>query len=187
MYRKFDSTHVTCSSLKTNRFKIKGWCKIAVSFACLVLLASCATSSGPAFVQTTPDTGKAIIYVYKVGRFLGSGNSWHLSANGQRIAILINEGYIPYVADTGNVTFSVKLRPGIGTLLTAAFMPEAELITINAEPNKTYFVRFRLGPSMELVSSEQGLQENQNSKQFPLNERDFQENQNSKTSTNSEN
>ncbi len=158
MLKKIKPFPIIIKFLPVNHFLKEGSRRIAVILVCLVLLASC-SASGPRFLRETPDTVKANIYVYKVGRFVGSANAWYLSANGRRITVVKNEGYFPFAADPGNVTFSAKLRAGFGTLLLAAFIPEAELITINVEPNKEYFVRFRLGPSMELVPKEQGLKE----------------------------
>ncbi|BBO86459.1 hypothetical protein DSCO28_70250 [Desulfosarcina ovata subsp. sediminis] len=146
-------------------FKRLSSSKFIVS-VCFILLVSCSTASGPTFEEIAPSDYQSIIYIYKVGSFRGSALSWNLSANGKPITIVTNKGYFPYIAGVGNVTFSAKIRAGFGTLLSAAFDSGPELISINVEPNKSYFVKVRVGSAHdlvpELVPIEQGLHEIKN-------------------------
>lgn len=124
----------------------------------IAVLASGCAAAGPRFAKLPPSTNEAVIYVYRQSFIAGSANVWDLYANGAPIAEVSNGGYVAYVTDPGNVTFSAKLRPGI-LLLTSLLIREEELITVYAEPGESYYVRFNLGPSMELMPNTDGERE----------------------------
>lgn len=129
---------------------------LIVTMACIIT--GCG-ATGKAYVASTPTSGHALIYIYRLGRVPGSANAWYLSANGTRITTVTNGGYFAYDAKPGNVTFSAKLRPSILNFLFAIFMPEEEMITVNVEPDNVYFVKFDHkfnGPYMEVVDKSIG-------------------------------
>lgn len=124
----------------------------------LGLFVSGCAASGMPFAKLQPPNDKAVIYIYRPSFIAGSANVWNLSANGSPIADVSNGGYIAYVTDPGNVTFSAKLRPGL-LLITSILIREEELITVYAEAGSSYYIRFNLGPSMEMIPNEEGERE----------------------------
>lgn len=129
-----------------------------VIFVIACMMVGC-SATGKTFIPSTPTVDSGIIYIYRTSRFLGSGNVWDLSANGALVTAVINGGWFAYDSKPGSVTFFSKLRPGIGTLVTAPFMSEKEMITINVEVGEVYFVKFdhtSKGPYMELVDKDKG-------------------------------
>jgi uncharacterized protein DUF2846 len=137
-----------------------------ISYLFLVLVMVClmvgCSATGKTFVPSTPTVDSGIIYIYRPSRFLGSGNVWDLRANGTRVTAVQNGGWFAYDSKPGSVTFYSKLRPGLGTLITALFMSEKEMITINVEAGEVYFVKFdhaSKGPYMELVDKDKGKSE----------------------------
>ena len=137
---------------------------IALLIACTI--ASC-SATGKAFVPMELEANKALIYIYRPDRFLGSGNVWHLNANGSKVTAIRNGGWFAYYSEPGDVTFFSNLRPGVGTILPGMIDSDKEMITIGVEAGKTYFVKFdhrMSGPYMELVDKSTGESEIQDLK-----------------------
>lgn len=139
------------------------WVKRAVVRLFLIcgvgFVGACASASGPKFTPVAAQTDKAVIYIYRVGSIVGAANSWHLQANGKRVTKVTNGGYYVHYSRPGNVTFSAELQPGVGTLLLAPLLPVEELITVPAKAGEIYYVRFKIGPSMQLVNQFEGQSE----------------------------
>lgn len=134
---------------------------------CLLVAVACGVAAcgarGKPFAAATPPTNHALIHVYRPQRGVGGANRWYLSANGRRLTTITNGGYFTYEAEPGNVTFGAKLRPSPAILyldwFIALVLREEELITITVEANQGYFVRFNIGPTMELVDTQTGEDE----------------------------
>lgn len=137
----------------------------AVGLIAGALLVACG-AHGPRFELANPEAGHGLIYVYRRGGALGGANSWHLWANGTHLGVVSNGGYFAYPAAPGNVTFKAQLKFNPLTLI-GPLLPQEELITIPVEEGEVYFVRFKIGPSMELVSKDVGEKEMRNMREFP--------------------
>lgn len=88
-----------------------------------VLLSSCA-SSGPQFsaVSAIPD-GKAVIYVYRPWRIVGSaGVDWPIAVDGRRIGDLANGEYVSVLVSPGLHTVDLGI-PDPGPLESATSIP----------------------------------------------------------------
>lgn len=124
-------------------------------------IAGC-SATGKNFVPVGLEANKALIYIYRPDRFLGSGNVWYLSANGAQVTAVRNGGWFAYHSNPGDVTFYSNLRPGVGTVIYGALDSDKKMITIGVEAGKTYFVKFDhrfSGPYMELVDKSTGESE----------------------------
>ena len=128
------------------------------------LIGAACAATGPVFSPMEPPARKALIYVYRIAGVVGAGAAFNLKANEKGIAIVGNGGYYAYLSNPGTITFSAKLRPGLGHLL--AFQEWDDLLTIEAEPKTVYYVRFRIGPTMELVRADVGKGELRGLKRF---------------------
>lgn len=131
----------------------------ALLIACTI--AGC-SATGINFVPVGLEANKALIYIYRPDRFLGSGNVWYLSANGAQVTAVRNGGWFAYHSKPGDVTFYSNLRPGVGTVLHGMIDSDKEMITIGVEAGKTYFVKFdhrMSGPYMELADTSTGESE----------------------------
>lgn len=72
-------------------------------FSLVVGLPGCATTSGPLFKESPVPGGKAVLYFYRESAIMGSGVTHELYVNGEYLAEVTNGGYIPFVADPGQV------------------------------------------------------------------------------------
>ncbi len=72
-------------------------------FPLVVWLQGCATTSGPLFKQSPVPEGKAVLYFYREWDFRGAALNHELYVNGDYLTEVTNGGYIPYVADPGQV------------------------------------------------------------------------------------
>lgn len=81
-----------------------------VAAALLSTLLSACAASGPAFtsVSLTPDSPKALVYVYRPNRVAGSAINYTVKANGTPVTKLENGGYFPLVIDPGSIEFEAK-------------------------------------------------------------------------------
>lgn len=136
-----------------------------------LLLAACLTgcASGPRFrevprLSVPPD--KALLYIYRPAAFVGGGGTEELRVNSQHLGNIHNGGFLAYLAAPGRLDFTARLRPEFGTLLLAPLRPECELLTLDAAPGQTYYLRFWhsttwgiFDPKMELVDHDTGARE----------------------------
>ena len=121
------------------RFNFLFGLSISLLIACTI--AGC-SATGKIFVPIEHEANTALIYIYRPDRFLGSGNVWHLNANGAKVTEIRNGGWFAYHSKPDDVTFYSNLRPGVGTILPGMMDSDKEMITISVEAGKTYFVKF---------------------------------------------
>ena len=149
------------------------------TFAFLIIILTLCTISGCSatgkpFMPVKQTEDKALIYIYRPDRFLGSGNVWYLSDNEQQLTMVNNGGWFAYHKNPGNITFYSNLRPGIGTVLPGMLDSDKKMITFDVVAGRTYYVKFdhrMSGPYMELVDSKLGEKEVQGLKLFDRIER----------------
>ncbi len=76
---------------------------VAFLFPLVVGFQGCA-ATGALFKEVQVPEGKAVLYFYREWGFEGSGVAQELYVNGEYLVEVTNGGYIPYVADPGQVT-----------------------------------------------------------------------------------
>ena len=149
------------------------------SFALIItILTLCAipgcSATGKSFIPVEQTEDKALIYIYRPDRFLGSGNVWYLSDNGKQLTMVNNGGWYAYHKNPGNITFYSNLRPGVGAILPGMLDSDKKLIAFDVVAGRTYYVKFdhrMSGPYMELVDNKLGEKEIQGLKLFDRIER----------------
>jgi hypothetical protein len=117
------------------------------------LTAASAQDAKPAPPATAPSAGKALVYIYRVGRFVGSASHDHLYVNGVYLAYLKNSEYAGMEVDPGTVvvTGSTEMyyAGGIATSSYAGIKngtkKENERIRLDAEAGKTYYMKWTSG------------------------------------------
>ena len=116
--------------------------------------------------NNTPESGKAVIYVYRLGKLLGAANYWLLYADKAYVGKMLNSNYVRVEAAPGTVVFSQLHQMHDVTLLWAlGNMVEKDVKEIDrfqVEAGKTYYIRWTLhmtGPKMELMDQDQGEKE----------------------------
>jgi hypothetical protein len=126
---------------------------ILVAFCTLVFSGSLtiapAQDTKPAAQPTVPSPGKAMVYIYRVGRFVGSAAHDHLFINGVYLAELLNGEYAGMEVTPGAVvvTGMPKMYYGgiiqsTGAAMNDARTKETERIRFNAEAGKTYYLKW---------------------------------------------
>ena len=149
-------------------------------FSLVVGLPGCATTSGPLFKEVPVPEDKAVLYFYREWDFRGSAYNHELYVNGEYFAEATNGGYIPYIADSGQVNIvSHQLRnkffrdTGIMSQPLGTFESFGNLgpgiIEVNA--NEVYYFKYQLiwgtGFRLTRVPQEIGKQEIQGLNLFP--------------------
>ncbi len=96
--------------------------------------------------------GKALIYIYRVGRFVGSAAHDHLFINGVYVAYLLNSEYawLEVAPGTAVVTGMPEMYYGgivqsTGAALSEARRKENERIRLDVEAGKTYYLKWTSG------------------------------------------
>jgi hypothetical protein len=99
-----------------------------------------------------PSAGKALIYIYRVGRFVGSAAHDHLFINGVYVAYLLNGEYawMEVAPGTAVVTGTPEMYYGgiiqsTGAALNDARKKENERIRLDVEAGKTYYLKWTSG------------------------------------------
>lgn len=137
--------------------------RACISLACL-LLAICAFAfllTGPLVVAQdkkqsavlpAPSAGKAIVCIYRVGRFTGSSSHDELYINGTHVGKLLNGEYLFMEVPPGTVIVSGLPKEYYGSLimsagaaLNQARQKENERVHFDAEANKTYYLKWTAG------------------------------------------
>jgi hypothetical protein len=113
------------------------------------LRVAAAQDSKPAAPPTSPSPGKALVYIYRVSRFVGSAAHDHLYINGTYLAYLLNGEYawMEVAPGTVVVTGFPKMYYGsiimsAGAALSDARTKENERIRFEAEAGKTYYLKW---------------------------------------------
>lgn len=132
---------------------------ILLAFCALVLLgslpAASAQDSKPAVAvpPTGPSPGKALIYIYRVGRLVGSASHDHLYINGVYVAYLLNGEYAWLEVDPGTavVTGMPEMYYAGGAVMSSyaaikdSTKKENERIRLEVEAGKTYYLKWTSG------------------------------------------
>jgi len=137
--------------------RLKRTCRSLAS----LLLAICAFAfllTGPlvvaqdkkqASVLPAPSGGKAIVCIYRVGRFTGSASHDELYVNGTHLAKLLNGEYAFMEVDPGTIVVSglTKMYYGsvimsAGAALNDARKKENERIRFEAEAGQSYYLKW---------------------------------------------
>jgi hypothetical protein len=111
-----------------------------------------AQSSDQATPPSAPPPGKARIYIYRPGRFVGSAAHDHLFINGVYVAYLLNGEYAWLEVAPGNavVTGMPEMYYGgiiqsTGAALSEARRKENERIRLDVAANQTYYLKWTSG------------------------------------------
>ena len=114
----------------------------------LVTLAS-AQDAKPMPPPTAPSPGKALVYIYRVGRFTGSAAHDHLYVNGVYLAYLKNDEYAGTEVNPGAVVvtglpemYTVDVFTAAGAAVNDVKKKETERIRFEAEAGKTYYLKW---------------------------------------------
>ncbi len=129
---------------------------ILIAFFALLLFGGLTPASAqdakPAPPPTTPSVGKALVYIYRVGRFTGSASHDHLYVNGVYLAYLKNGEYAGMEVGPGTVVvtglpemYTVDIFTAAGSAVNDATRKENERIRFEAEAGKTYYLKWTSG------------------------------------------
>jgi len=129
---------------------------ILLAFFALLLFGSLAPAAAqdakPAPPPTAPSAGKALVYIYRVGRITGSASHDHLYVNGVYLAYLKNGEYAGTEVGPGTVVvtglpemYTVDIFTAAGSAVNDATRKENERIRFEAEAGKTYYLKWTSG------------------------------------------
>lgn len=103
----------------------------------------------PAPPPTAPSPGKALVYIYRVGRFTGSASHDHLYVNGIYLAYLKNGEYAGTEVNSGTVIvtglpemYTVDIFTAAGAAVNDATRKMNERIRFEAEAGMTYYLKW---------------------------------------------
>ena len=98
---------------------------------------------------TAPSAGKALVFIYRVGRITGSASHDHLYVNGVYLAYLKNGEYAGMEVGPGKVVvtglpemYTVDIFTAAGAAVNDATRKENERIRFEAEAGKTYYLKW---------------------------------------------
>lgn len=137
---------------------------------CLVLaLCSVATgctshATGSIFKQVTnapPDM--SVVYIYRQRRTLGNAARFSFWGNDQRLGLMGSSGYFVHLTNDRRVKYHAVSRGQYGEW-TEALNFSDDLLEIDLEPGKTYYLRWKMGLtlSLEKVPESVGKEEMKN-------------------------
>lgn len=143
------------------RHGLNGWPVSAAIFlfVCALLLvcelpAVWAQEGKAAPPPTNPSPGKALVYIYRVGRFTGSAAHDHLYVNGVYLAYLKNSEYAGTEVNPGPVvvTGSTEMYYAGGVAMSSyaevknSTKKENERIRLDVEAGKAYYLKWTSEP-----------------------------------------
>lgn len=108
---------------------------LGLSLLPALMLAACATATGPAFTQLeAPLSNKAQLYLYRKSALYASGASYAVAnvATKQKLGELFNASYLVLPLDAGKHVLSVDERG----------FTSAKTFEVQAEAGKNYFVEY---------------------------------------------
>jgi hypothetical protein len=166
---------------------------ILLAFYALVLLGSMTVASAqdakpaapdqaaaavPTPPPTTPSPGKALIYIYRTGRFVGSAAHDHLYVNGVYLAYLKSSEYAGMEVDPGTVvvTGATEMYYAGGVVVSSyagiknGTKKENERIRLDVEAGKTYYLKWTSGSmatGIKVVLQDPGIGAKEMSKLHP--------------------
>ena len=136
----------TCTSLASLSLAI---CAFAFLFTGPLVVAQ---DKKQASVLPAPSAGKAIVCIYRVGRFTGSSSHDELYINGTHVGKLLNGEYLFMEVPPGTMIVSGLPKEYYGSLIMSASaalnqakQKENERIHFDAEANKTYYLKWTAG------------------------------------------
>ena len=98
---------------------------------------------------TAPSAGKALVFIYRVGRFTGSASHDHIYVNGVYLAYLKNGEYAGMEVGPGKVVvtglpemYTVDIFTAAGAAVNDATRKENERIRFEAIEGKTYYLKW---------------------------------------------
>jgi len=110
---------------------------------------SSAQDTNPAPPPAAPSAGKALVFIYRVGRFTGSAAHDHLYVNGVYLAYLKNNEYAGTEVNPGTVVvtglpemYTVDVFTAAGAAVNDATKKMNERIRFVAEADKTYYLKW---------------------------------------------
>lgn len=125
---------------------------LPTSFALLFLgsmIFASAQDVKPTPPPTAPSPGKALVYIYRVGRFTGSASHDHLYVNGVYLAYLKNDEYAGTEVSPGTVAvtglpemYTVDIFTAAGAAVNDVTKKMNERIRFEAEAGKTYYLKW---------------------------------------------
>jgi hypothetical protein len=131
-----------------------------------------AQDAKPAPPPTSPSPGKALVFIYRVGKVLGAAAHDHLYVNGVYLAYLKNNEYAGMEVDPGTVVvtglpemyYSGGIAMSSYAAVNNATKKENERIRIEAEAGKTYYLKWTsstmaTGIKVTLMDPEVGAKE----------------------------
>jgi len=129
--------------------------------ALTVLMSGCATLGGNYETVSIIPEDKAVVYIYRPSRFVGSAIKPKVYAGDKLITQLVSGGYYPYFVSPGRVELWAKTEA-------------KSSVEFLAEPGKTYFVKGTIGmgilvgrPKLEMMSADIAREEITDCKRVP--------------------
>ena len=140
--------------------------KCFLPFALVAWGSGCATQkeAPSGFVPVTCPPNKAVVYLYRVRRWVGSGKEIKMFASGMAAAALKGREYSPICLDPGIVTLGHEVQGGP----FGSFTWVKRDLQLQVEAGQTYFVAYRFwispfhehpNPRMVLVDPETAKRE----------------------------
>src|SRR5260221_4672133 len=122
---------------------------------CVVLTSVGCSATGQKFTpETSAPADKALIYLYRVGRFEGSLAEPHIFVNGDHTTNLVNASYAVTRVPPGDIAIGVLPRLHevfmLENLLNRQRVP-SERLRFRVAAGKTYYIRWQVGHIVEVV------------------------------------
>ena len=122
--------------------------------ASVMLMTGCAATLGPQFESVTAiPSGKALIYIYRTPKFVGSAVAFEIHHGDKVITRLASGGYYPYITDPGTVELWAKTEA-------------RSSVTLHVRAGETRYVKGEVGvgffvgrPKLEIVGNITGSKE----------------------------
>jgi len=125
---------------------------VLVFGTCSTLLFTGCSTTGPKFSALTAEPGKAVVYIYRPNRFVGSPQTFSIWVNQKHLTSLTNGGYFAYTTDPGEQHFEYKTEISVFNFGAIALIEKkGDLIDFVAEADRTYYVKYQLtgAPSLK--------------------------------------
>ena len=148
---------------------------LAVAMLSATLLAGCTFNApdGPPFrAHPGPSDQEALVYVYRPPtEKWGHDRTYYLFDEKEKLTDLLHGSYCPVLVEPGKTMFLADVNRDFRTWIAGgavelAAAPDGAVVEFDADPGKTYFVRFHpiahaftFEPTMTLVSESEGLYE----------------------------
>jgi len=126
-----------------SRVKLFKQSLVAILGICAPLLFTGCSTSGPKFSTLTAEPGKAVVYIYRPERFVGTLNSYSIWVNQKHLRSLSNGGYFAYITDQDEEHFEYKTEVNALNLGALVLLEKkGDLIDFFAEADRTYYVKY---------------------------------------------